>query len=356
MKINWAVVTVVTRNYLHFARALTESIRKIHPDARIFVGLVDNPPTGFNPKLDAFDVVPFSALKIDASQRFLFQYSPFELTCALKSFFVDHIFETTDVQKVLYLDADIKVYGSLEPLLAALNSASILLTPHLCAPRSIETVDTWETDLLDTGIYNGGCFGVRNCKPGRMMLDWWRSRMLKLCKREINFEDQGWLNAVPALFDDVWIERGSGCNVAVWNLLNRPLTEDENGKVFVSGCPLVFFHFAGIDTTQTEKLSKVSRSPYAEEPALARRLYEEYIQRLRACGMDECVSWGYTFATLADGTRIEPAWRELIRAEDPELAGVEDPFRVPASRFRKVARARKLARTARRVKSFFQRL
>lgn len=341
MNCKWAITTVVTRNYLHFARAMAASVRRVHPEVPVVVCLVDELPPGL-PVENEFQILPAASLGIPWWQRFLFQYTPFELTCALKSYVLAHQLRQGSFDRMLYLDGDISVYSSLESLIAELDQASILLTPQLAAPRSVAALDRWEADILDSGAYNGGFIGVKNSVSGLQMLDWWQTRVSKHCKLNVNFVDQGWLNAVPALFDGVQIERGAALNLTPQNLHNRSLTRNAAGQPTVDGQPLAFFHFVGIDPGQSDRLSKTSRRLLAEEAPVVQELYHAYIRELHAHGMDQCRAWGYQYATLSDGTPIPEIWRELIRLEHPAFAGVENPFAIPAKEFQKIARNEKI--------------
>jgi len=158
---NWAIVTVGTRNYLHFTRALEKSVRRLHPDVRIIACIIDPIPAENNGHESSVEILPFDALKIAQAKRFLFQYTPFELTCALKSYALQHVFRETKLDKLFYLDGDIQIYSELTPLVEKLEHNDILLTPHLLRPKSLQVPDRWEMDLLDTGVFNGGFVGLR---------------------------------------------------------------------------------------------------------------------------------------------------------------------------------------------------
>jgi hypothetical protein len=353
---DWAVVTVVTRNYLHFARALASSVRQVHPEADVIVCLVDEAPVGWQRDQEPFKVIFARELGIQNWSRFLFQYTPFELTCALKPFVLKHIFNTTGISKLLYLDGDIFVSGRLDELLDKLDSASVILTPHLTRPLSLAEPDRWEMDVLDTGIFNGGFIGVRNTGAARAMLDWWAARTRHWCKWNINHLDQGWLDAVPALFDGVVIERGAQYNAAVWNTGARDFSEDAQGRMNVDGQPLAFFHFASIDPDRPDSLSRIARHSYDQEPAAARRLHREYLARLQACGMAQCRAWGYRYDRLEDGTCIKEEWRELVRNEHPALKNVENPFALKAAEFQRLVRQGKIKKFLARGRRVFARV
>lgn len=346
---HWAVVTVGTRNYLHFAKALAASVREFHPQARVIACVVDPLPPEQPDEPGGLEVMGFGQLGIPNARRFLFQYTPFELTCALKSYALDHVFCNTELERLLYLDGDIQVYASLDPLLKRLDDNNILLTPHLTRPRTLGEPDRWEIDTLDTGVFNGGFLGLRRSESALNMLAWWKHRMRNLCKLDINFVDQGWLNGLPALFDGVGIERGTFYNAAVWNLDTRHFRESPEGQILVDDEPLVFFHFASVEPEQNRRLSKVSRQPLTDEPTAVQSLFQRYVSRLHECGLQHYQSLGYGYSHLADGSEILPEWRELIRTDHPAFRDVENPFAIPAREFRQVARGLRWKGQFRRV-------
>lgn len=353
---NWAIATIATRNYLHFARTLASSVKKIHPDVPIIVCLVDEPPAGWERESESFQTIRAAELGIPHWRRFLFQYNAFELVCALKSYLLLHLLRTTGSERLFFLDGDIALYSTLTPLLDALDDANIILTPQMAAPRSVTEFDRWEADVLDTGAFNIGFLGLCKTEPASRMLNWWETRVAKYCKFGIGHYEQGWLDAVPALFDGVRIERGASFNLTPQNLHHRIVTRSPSGQPLVDGQPLCFFHFVGIDPCQSGKLSRASRRPLAEEPAVVQELYQAYVGELRSRGLEECRAWGYQYATLADGTPIPERWRELIRLGHPALAGVEDPFAVPASTFMRLARKEKVKQWTSRAGRMLKRM
>jgi hypothetical protein len=352
---DWAVVTVVTRNYLHFVRALAISLRSVHPEATIVVFILDSDGLALDCQLDQFEVLTFDSLNLPHGRRFLFQYTPFEALAAIRSYLLVHIFKTTGLNKLLYFDADIQIYSGLDSLLEVLQEYNLILTPHLARPRSVDGIDHWEKDVLDTGVFNIGFLGVRRSEQSLSMLRWWWGRVEKLCIFANHYE-QGWLNAVPTLFDDVLIERGPQYNAAVWNTGTRDFSEDAQGQVNVNGRPLVFFHFASVDPDKPDSLSRVARRSYDEEPVAVRRLHRDYLARLKACGMVQCRAWGYQYDRLEDGTKIKEEWRELIRTDHPALQNVENPFSVTASEFQRVARQEKMRKLQARAGRAYGRL
>ena len=67
----------------------------------------------------------------------------------------------------IFLDADILVLDSLQPLFDDTCAHAIALTPHLLTPLS--GVDRWARDLniLQSGVYNGGFIGISEHESAR---------------------------------------------------------------------------------------------------------------------------------------------------------------------------------------------
>jgi len=324
-----AVVTVVTRNYLHYARALVASIREQEDNIPVVVCLVDRPDVPLADAELGIEYIYADALSVPDWARFAFQYSGFELSCALKPFILDHL-AGRGFRRLVYLDADIQVYHPLDVVFQALESHAILVTPHLAEPLSYEGYFPVTKDVRWKGTYNAGFLALRVSDVALEFLAWWKQLCQRMCvvRPEVGlFVDQCWLDLVPALFGDVGIVRDPGWNVAYWNLPVRALNRDAAGRLLANGRPLVFFHFSGFDPDQPTALSRYAPGLEFVSVAVVGELVAEYLGRLEAARRHECEAWGYAFATLSDGTAIQPRWREAVRHGDvpPEI---EDPFDV----------------------------
>src|SRR5258708_3762433 len=101
------IVTVVTRNYLHHVRALAASLEEANPGTPLFVCLADRPPRGATRDDDRFSTLFADELEIPNWKRFSFQYTPFELSCALKPFALEAVLSRTQADGVIFVDSDI---------------------------------------------------------------------------------------------------------------------------------------------------------------------------------------------------------------------------------------------------------
>ena len=126
-----AACTIVAKNYLSHARVLMNSIREQHPEFLRFVVLADKIDGYFDPKEEPFEVILSTDISIHNAAWFHFNYTMVELCTALKPWVLETLLERYQLQHIIYLDSDIRVYLRLDPILRSLMTAKIALTPHL---------------------------------------------------------------------------------------------------------------------------------------------------------------------------------------------------------------------------------
>ena len=332
-----AFCTVVTRNHTHYARVLANSLRTTHSTAPLYVCVVDQPGRASKVlESDRYSNIFWldgEALRLETWKRFAFQYSAFELCCALKPFLLQHVLQSGH-RRVVYLDADVCAYSSVAEIFDAQDKLSVGLTPHLLDPIPWDGKFPDERTILSAGVYNGGFLAVTNAPESHRFLNWWRDRLADKCISDMAkgmFVDQRWLDLVPGLFDDVRIHRRPGFHVAYWNLLGAKIEETATGPWLLNGQPISFVHFSGIDINSRDTISKYQDRLGVEDQPRFAALLAKYIRDLKAAGAEAFRSERYPFDYLTDGTPIEPSWRTAIRTCHPLLAAIDDPFDVAAT-------------------------
>lgn len=321
--------TIVSKNYLAYARTLMESVREHHPDAERYVCLADQIDGYFAPEKEPFRLLIAEDLGIPSFRRFAFRYDIMEFNTAVKPYVFRWLLDRTEARDIIYLDPDILVTSPLVEvveLLAAGNN--IVLTPHITAPIEDDRLPG-EHSFLKAGIYNLGFIAVRRAAEARRFVDWWGRRLeygAVVDQERGLFTDQKWVDLVPALFKDVAILRHPGYNAAYWNLMDRRV-ERVAGKWMVEGKPLAFFHFSGVELQNPESFSKHQDRFNASDLGGLRPLYDEYLASVTKNGFSQCCSWPYVYGFLADGARILPPMRAYFRDKlDRPDSGVDDPF------------------------------
>lgn len=321
-----SICTIVSKNYLPYARVLADSFLK-HNNGEVFVLLVDRVDGYFDPAKEKFRLIEIEELKslIPDFEKFCFQYTILELNTAVKPFFLEYLFEKHDLKKLAYLDPDIDVMDGLDEISKLLDESSIVLTPHLTAPIEDDHAPG-EIEILQSGAYNLGFIGMRNGSTVRSHLKWWQKRLQNQCvvaPKDGLFVDQKWIDLVPGFYDDVFILREPGYNVAYWNYHCRAI-EKKGDRFLVNGKPAYFFHFSGFNPYDLEPVSKhQSRFRLKDVPNL-RELFEDYREKVLANGWEKTKSWPYFFDRFDNGIKIPPFVRKLCLGVSRRFKG--SPF------------------------------
>ncbi|MEI8138451.1 MAG: hypothetical protein WCI03_01135 [bacterium] len=320
-----AYITVATRSHWAWVKVLAESLRRAEPDVPLHVCVADATPDSL-PQEDGLSCCCPADLQIPDMARFCFQYSPFELCCALKPFVIRHVLQS--YKRVIYLDSDIWVERPLKEAWDELTVGNILLSPHRLAPLARNwTVTLNEKALLIAGPFNAGFIGIRNSEVGCNFLNWWAEKVEHDCIVDTlahSFVDQNWLAMVPCFFDGSVVLRHPGYNVAVWNVGGRMLVRDPLGTLYIDDVPLVFFHFTGFDPKTPERLSVHEKYQFENNVTLD-NLQRMYADRLRLAGWDGGGK-GYGWGVLTDYTPVRLVWRELIRTRHEAFMKADNPF------------------------------
>jgi len=350
-----AACTIVSPNYLSFARTVAASYVAQHPGQRFFVLIVADlsDPAPFN--VDAsFTPVMLGEIGLRDLRVQAMKYDILELNTNVKPTFMKHLIEAYGLGGLMYLDPDIFVYAPLEPVFAALDEgASAVLTPHMTAPV-FDGKSPSEQDLLYNGTYNLGFIAVGSGAESRRLLDWWEERCLERGFSEGRtglFVDQKWANHMPGLFERVVISRDAGLNMAYWNLHERVLVSDGNAYEVespVSGrVPLRFFHFSGVELGESEVISRnTNRYTLAARPDL-RGLFAEYRATVRGNQGLAAETLPFGFDRMSDGTAVNRLARRLFAVHEERFRRVSgdgvDPFDA-AGPFAQFARAQGLVK------------
>ncbi len=311
--------TIVSRNYLHFACTLMESVAEHAPWMERVVCLCDS-AEGLNPAEYNFRLMTLRDLPIPDIDAFIFQYTILELNTAIKPFVLEHLAQTGQYQQLFYFDPDIRVYGSLQPMSDTLQQCQILLTPHLTDWLD-DGKHPSELSVLQSGSYNLGYIGLRTTPEALKLMKWWQSKMLRECVVDIPrglFVDQKWMDMVPGMYDGVHIERHPGWNTAYWNINHRAVLRGENGYT-VNGQPLVFFHFSGVGLDGKSFSKHQDRYTLQNLMPAVRELMQGYVEALNRHNGARYSKISYAFAKFSDGTAIPDFARVIFREQRDQL-------------------------------------
>ena len=208
-------------------------------------------------------------------------YNPFEIANFAKYVGVSHVLKKSESSDIcVYIDADTFFLGDVCPFIEnKIQNSAVYLSPHILGPLN----DNLEHDILIHGWINAGisAFNKRN-NDTFDILNWLIDRIAKrgFCSPHLGmFVDQLWMSTLPILFPNKVIMCDKpGINVAYWNLIERPLTENEK-TFYACGEPLLMFHFSGFLPNNPRKLSKHSNIAVLPESSLEKicALYRQEI-------------------------------------------------------------------------------
>lgn len=313
-----AVFTIVSNNYLHFARTLLKSVRLNEPNADLFCVIVDRDMAPAADLQDEFLPIALESLDLPDREQFIFQYSILELNTAVKPWAFELLLRK-GYKSVTYIDPDIVLYRPLTEV-AELHerAADIVITPHLLAPICDDKSPS-ELDIRRAGTYNFGFCSLRNSLNSLDFVKWWQGKLLRECVVDHDrgiFVDQSWIDLVPGLFDRVAILRHPGYNVAYWNLAQRKVVKTADGQWEVDAHPLVFFHYSGFNPEKPEPFSKHQNRFTLSTLGPARELAVAYASRVLDNGAKKYARLPYAYGRFADDTPVPEIFRRLYREDD----------------------------------------
>jgi len=325
------VFTSITSNYLPKAAVLAHSVKKYHPEAQFHLVLSDRLPDACPPAtLAAFDtIIGLDELPLPANRSgWVFKHRLVELCTAVKGAAFQHIADRFGAERIYYFDPDIVIFQRLEGLQAALDTASVLLTPHQTEPEPTsaeQAIQDNEIGSLQHGVYNLGFLAVRTSTEGRRFIDWWADRLRSYCVDNIPgglFTDQRWIDLAPAFFDDIKILRDPQYNVATWNMTHRRATGRVPDAVRINGQPLGFYHFSGFDSGG----QRIMLERYGSHSPVYTELRDWYIARCREFGQDTLGKISCIHAFYANGERVPDAHRLVYRNRPDLQAKFPNPY------------------------------
>jgi hypothetical protein len=341
------VFTIVAKNYIGLAQILEESLKEKNPGTDFFIIVADD----FS---DSFDVeklpsnILFARKELNIStQQWLdmsFKYDLTEFCTSIKPASFSFFIEKTEYEKIIYLDPDIYIYSSLNPIYGMLESHSIVLTPHITTIQDTFQGDRSESGLMSTGVFNLGFCGIKRSDSAKKMISWWHERLLDKCyidSHESYFTDQKWMDFLPCYFNsnELYVSRHLGMNIAPWNFFEREIyTEKESLKVrnresnsVKNDCPVIFVHYSGYNYTELKKgnvvQNNISDIKDYEDIKLLTDVYAKAIYAKSEL-FDKYIQQKYSFGTFDNGDSIKGFHRRIYRSLVNKGLSFSNPFSV----------------------------
>ncbi len=233
------IFTVCHINQLAHAFVLGDSIKSQNTNTEYFIGLVDKKQNIPSSIKSPYPIIDITDIEIPEFTLMTNKYSYSELSDNCKPFFAKHFIQKSD--KIIYFDCTSYLYNSFNFISQTLDNQDIIIIPQLIHAG----VHPDEKQILNTGIFHSGFFGLKQSYETTKFLNWWSNNTKNkgfrdLCKG-LN-ADQLWLEHVPTLFENVYIEKHEGINIGFWNLPERKLQIIDN-QWFSNKQPLISINF-----------------------------------------------------------------------------------------------------------------
>lgn len=260
--------TIITVDYMPFAKALFNSLQKFDKTSKLKVLITDSEPIfekNKNPEIIRLTDISGTRLFKEIERKYAHTNSDF-FRWSLKPIFLTWLLEN-GFEKVIFLDPDIYFVGDYRFLIEKLNTSSILLTPHWSStdPYLLEESLIY---ILRNGLYNAGFVGAS--QKGLDAIRWWTEACHYNIDRRTElgiYVDQKYLDILPVEFSDVEIVRHRGCNIACWNM-NSNTRNLINGKLVIKNeFEPVFIHFTKDTIRHIQNLNDLHLQPYLDEYA-----------------------------------------------------------------------------------------
>lgn len=238
--------TYFDQNYCARGLALYHSISRHLESFRIFILCLDDETYEILGRLHlpSAELIPLSDLESrdpvlfsTRDTRSLVEYY-FTLTSA---FILDTLKRHDEIDIISYIDADMYLFGPVQPIYDEMGESSILIIGHRF-PDHLSHLEIY-------GRYNVGYLSFRRDKEGFLCLEKWREQCIEWCYDRLEgerFADQKYLDQWPALFRNITILHQAGVNVAPWNVCNYSFHEGKDGGYCLDDQPLTLYHFHGL--------------------------------------------------------------------------------------------------------------
>ena len=321
-----AIFTITTGNFRPSARVLLRSARTHHPEADLYMIVVDRVAGSVAEQDGDWIVIGVEELAIANWASLAFRYDRTELSVALKPHAFLHLLDARGYDDVLYFDADTEIHRPLATVRRHLRrGASLVLTPHVTEPLE-EMDEPHDISFMRAGIYNLGFLAAARCSESTQTLQWWARRLQYDCvnaQHEGIFLDQKFMDFVPAFAPRAHVSHDRTLNVAYWNLSQRPLG-GEPGHWTADGEALTFFHFSGFDPDNPSTLSRHTRRFAGDLPPQLDAFVRRYAALRIAGQAADPLHARYGFERFASGALIHPFIRRFFRAMRRDWPA--DPF------------------------------
>ncbi|MBU6157754.1 MAG: hypothetical protein KGP35_01870 [Bacteroidetes bacterium] len=347
-----AVFTIVAKNYTGLAQVLEKSVKQ-NDSADFFIFIADE--WEGNKKLPDNVIVARETLDFSPElwEQMAFQYNLVEFCTAIKPACFQYLLKK-QYENIIYFDPDIYVFNTLSPVYEYLETAPVLVTPHIVKMQIPYLGNYPDYLFLLNGTFNLGFIALKKHPTSLFFLEWWQSRLIN--EAFFDFEkgmatDQKWLNLLPALLpaNAYQVSRHLGMNMAPWNFHERKILF-ENGSLFVQDreneksdkVSLLFVHFSGYDYQLIGQDKAVHKTTSIIDYPDLHSLFSQYAEALNNSDFNTYISQVYSYNYFENRVGILSLHRRLYRSLSEGGKTYHTPFCVGEGSFYQLLKSKRL--------------
>ncbi|HCI54506.1 MAG TPA: hypothetical protein PLN06_00425 [Bacteroidales bacterium] len=283
---NKYICTYFDKNFLPRGLALYKSIGRFHNSFIFYVLALDNETYDYLQSLEYENLVIISP----SSYNSYFNISPdrysdkkqyyFSATPNLCLYIMQNY---PEVNLLLYLDADVYVFNSLDCLYDEMGEASIAICSHRFHPL-------FKLLSKNYGHYNVGVNIFRRSEEGIKCLNDWKNDCDSWYPGKPDypfkiFYDQIFLDGWTDRYNEIKVIENIGVDVAPWNIVNYRFTI-RNGSYFVNGKPLIIYHFSSLKKISENVWNGNTIYYFCSIKGVLRNIYRDYIKEIESFNLD----------------------------------------------------------------------
>lgn len=257
--------------------ALYESIKKFHADFIFYVLTFDDKAYSYLQNLGDSRIQPISIAEYNAyfntsadkfEDRKQYYFSATPNICL----FLLNKYPSIDI--LLYLDADVFIFNSLDALYEEFGDSSVGICPHRLGPIMKKLIK-------NHGLYNVGVNLFRNSEEGKRCLQDWKNSCDSWYKGKHGyaldyFSDQIFLDSWTSLYPNLVEIKNIGVDVAPWNAGGYCFSE-HNGSYYIDNVPVLLFHFSSLKEVADNRWNANSIVYFTSIKDTLYKMYKEYI-------------------------------------------------------------------------------
>jgi hypothetical protein len=280
------ICTYFDFNYLPRGLALFYSIKKFHHDFELFVLTFDEQSYSYLENLHEEN------LRLIASEKYNSYFNTsvdrypdkkqyfFSATPNLCSYLFD-IDPAIDI--LLYLDADVYLFNSLDALYEEFGDSSIGITEHRVNPILKLFVKHYGKYVIGVNLF-------RNSEVGLKCLKEWKNECSSWYPGKAGyplkfFSDQIFLDSWETRYSEVKIIKNIGINTSYWNAANYTFRKI-NDEYFVDDQPLILYHFSSLRKENDTTWNTYSIYGLVSIKNILLEIYTSYIKHIESFGLN----------------------------------------------------------------------